>query len=369
MCARRLASVHRLTAGGTQNGFSLIEIMIAMVIGLLLIAGMITVFVGTKRSADLNSTMAMIQEHGRFALGSMVNDVRLAGFQGCMDNQINALIRATLAPSDDFSSTSISSSLINADGSWEPAAPDNFTPPTDVGSPLSGTYALSVQFGNPETRDIQAMASVSSDIVITGDLPPIVTTGDLALISNCQVADIFKVTQAANGVLKHSAIGNGGDNRLSAPYGRTDNERARVMRLEANIYYIGDTQRTNSQGNPVYALYRQSWPYSRAPVEMVEGATNLKIRLGFRNSALNSSIAYVKPEDAGTASGRIESVELGLLMQSFEQVAADDDERVYLLAGTALSPGTSSSSASTHYVTDRSLRLSFGSTVSIRNRR
>ena len=367
--ARRSASVLYVPAGRLQDGFSLIEIMIAMVIGLLLIAGMITVFAGTKRSAELNSTMAMMQEHGRFALGSMVSDVRLAGFQGCVDNQINARIRATLAPTDDFSSSSISSSLIKADGSWMPAAPDNFTPPSDVGSPLPGTYALSVQFGSPETREIQAMASVSSDVVITGTLPPIVTTGDLALISNCQVADIFKVTQTANGVLKHAAIGNDGDNRLSAPYGRTSNERARVMRFEANIYYIGNTQRTNSQGNPVYALYRQSWPYDRAPVEMVEGAANLKIRLGYRDSAQNSNIAYVKPEDAGTASGRIESVELGLLMQSFEQVAADDDERVYMLAGTALSPGSSSSSAATHYVADRSLRLAFGSTVSIRNRR
>ncbi len=366
---RQSASVLYAPARRLQGGFSLIEIMIAMVIGLLLIAGMITVFAGTKRSAELNSTMAMIQEHGRFALSSMVNDVRLAGFQGCVDNRINALVRATLAPTDDFSSTSISSSLIKADGSWEPVAPDNFTPPTDVGSPLPGTYALSVQFGNPETRDIQAMASVSSDVVITGALPPIVTTGDLALISNCQVADIFKVTQAANGVLKHSAIGNDGDNRLSAPYGRTNNERAQVMRFEANIYYIGNTQRTTTQGNPVYALYRQSWPYTRAPVEMVEGATNLKVRLGYRDSTLNSNIVYVKPEDAGTASGRIESVELGLLMQSFEQVAADDDDRVYMLAGTALSPGTSGSSAANYYVADRSLRLAFGSTVSIRNRR
>ncbi len=368
-CVRQSETVLHVHARRLQGGFSLIEIMIAMVIGLLLIAGMITVFAGTKRSADLNSTMAMIQEHGRFALGSMVNDVRLAGFKGCVDNQINTRIRATLAPTDDFSSSSISSSLIKADGSWMPAAPDNFTPPSDVGSPLPGTYSLSVQFGSPETREIQAMTSVSSDVVITGTLPPIVTTGDLALISNCQVADIFKVTQAANGVLKHAAIGNDGDNRLSAPYGRTNNERARVMRFEANIYYIGNTQRTTTQGNPVYALYRQSWPYDRAPVEMVEGAANLKIRLGYRDSALNSNIAYVKPEDAGMVSGRIESVEIGLLMQSFEQVAADDDDRVYMLAGTALSPGTSGSSAATYYVADRSLRLAFGSTVSIRNRR
>lgn len=366
---RQAACLRHLPASRTHRGFSLIEIMIAMVIGLLLIAGMITVFASTKRSAELNSTMAMIQEHGRFALGSMVNDVRLAGFQGCMDSQITARIRATLAPTDDYSSTSVSSSLIKADGSWQPVAPQNFTPPADVGRPVPGTHALSVQFGSPETRQIQAMGSVSNDVVIVGSLPAIVTTGDLALISNCQVADIFKVTQAASGVLKHAAIGNSGDNRLSAPYGRTSNERARVMRFEANIYFVGNTQRTTTQGTPVYALYRQSWPYDRAPVEMVEGVTNLKIRLGVRDSSVSNDITYVKPEDAGLASGRIESVEIGLLMQSFELIADDDDARVYWLAGSTLSPGTSSDSAATHYVTDRRLRIAFGSTVSIRNRR
>ncbi len=361
--------VQPLPARVLNGGFSLIEIMIAMLIGMLLITGMITVFAGTKRSADLNSTMAMMQEHGRFALSSMVSDVRLAGFQGCVDNQIEANIRATLAPMDEYPANSISSSLIKADASWVPAAPDNFTPPTDIGTPRPGTYALSVRFGSPETRPIQPMASKSNDVVIAGSLPAIVTTGDLALISNCQGADIFKVTQAASGVLKHAAIGNSGDNRLTAPYGQTANERARVMRFEANIYYVGDTRRTTTTGNPVYALYRQSWPYDRPPVEMVEGVTNLKIRLGFRDSSLSRDVRYVKPEDAGLADGRVESVEIGLLMQSFEQIADDDDDRVYLLAGTSLSPGASSASALTHYVTDRSLRLAFGSTVSIRNRR
>lgn len=353
----------------SNGGFSLIEILVAMLIGMLLLGGMITVFAGTKRSAELNSTMAMMQEHGRFALNSMVSDVRLAGFQGCLDNEIEANIRATLAPMDEYPANSISSSLIKADASWMPEAPDNFTPPTNIGTPRPGTYALSVRFGSPETREIESMASKSNDVVIKGSLPAIITTGDLALISNCQGADIFKVTQAASGVLKHAAIGNGGDNRLTAPYGQTPNERARVMRFEANIYYVGDTRRTTTTGAPVYALYRQSWPYDRAPVEMVEGVTNLQIRLGFRDSSLSNDVSYIKPEDAGLASGRVESVEIGLLMQSFEQVADSDDDRVYRLAGTSLSPGASGSSALTHYVTDRSLRLAFGSTVSIRNRR
>jgi type IV pilus assembly protein PilW len=101
---------------------------------------------------------------------------------------------------------------------------------------------------------------------------------------------------------------------------------------------------------------------------MVEGVSNLKVRLGFRNSILNDNLEYVNPEDSAAAAGRVETVEIGLLMQSFVPVAADDDSRTYILAGSTISPGTSGSSASTHYVADRRLRLAFGSTVSVRNR-
>lgn len=353
---------------GKAQGFSLIELMIAMVVGLMLIGGIITVFAGSKRSAQVNSTMALLQEHGRFALNSIVSDVRMAGFQGCVDSQIKANIRATTAPTDDYSQTNITSSLIQPSGNWSPSAPKNFTPPTDVGAPVRGTHALSVQFGSPETRQIKPMASVADDVEIIGDLPPIVTTGDLALISNCQVADIFMITQASNGVLKHAAIGNSGNNRLSAPYGQTANERAQIMRFEANIYYIGNTQRTNSEGNPVTALYRQSWPYDRPPVEMVEGVSNLKVRLGYRESLVSDDIVYVNPEDSAGTAGRVESVEVGLLMQSFDPIASDVDDRVYYLAGTAITPGTASSNMQQNYIADKRLRLAFHSTVSIRNR-
>lgn len=340
-----------------------------MVVGLLLIGGMITVFSGTKRSAQLNSTMAMLQENGRFALGSIVRDVRMAGFQGCVDSTVTARVRASDAPTINYSLSTISSAQVEEDGSWTPSPPLNFNIPNDVGKPVPGTHALSVQFGNPETREIQAMANVASDVVVTGDLPAIVTSGDLALISNCQSADIFKVTQASNGVLQHAAIGNSGDNRLSAPYGMNANERARVMRFEANIYYVGDTQRTSLEGDPVLALYRQGLPYDRPPVEMVEGVSNLKVRLGFRDALSNSDVEYVDPEDSVGTAGRIESVEIGLLMQSFEQVAATPDSRVYLLAGNTIRPSSATSDDATTYITDRRLRLAFGTTVSIRNRR
>jgi type IV pilus assembly protein PilW len=64
-------------------GMSLIELMIAMVIGLVLMAGVISVFVSSKRGYSTNTAVAQIQENARFALGFVTPVVRMAGYAGC----------------------------------------------------------------------------------------------------------------------------------------------------------------------------------------------------------------------------------------------------------------------------------------------
>ena len=328
-------------------GFSLVELMVGMTLGVLLIGGVITVFSGSKSSAEINTTMGELQESARFALDTMTRDTRMAGFQGCIDvNSASATLRADAVPSTDYSASALSAATIEADGSWNPAAPLNFTIPVGRGAPIPGTHALSVQFGNPETFTMQPMTQVSSQVVLD-DADSGITTGDLVLISNCQVADIFEVTAAAGASLAHAGDKNGGDDRLSAPYGQAGAQnRARVMRFESNIYYIGDTGRTNGNGDPVHSLFRQSLPYSNPPIEMVEGSANMKIRLGFRDAA-TGNLTFVTPDAAVTAVGRVETVQLGLLMQSVDPVSDTTDTRSYHLAGQRLTPSTEGTTATT----------------------
>ena len=51
-----------------QTGFTLVELMIAGTLGLLLLAGIIQLFVGSQQSFNLQSQLADILEDGRFAL-------------------------------------------------------------------------------------------------------------------------------------------------------------------------------------------------------------------------------------------------------------------------------------------------------------
>ncbi len=61
-----------------QPGFTLVEILIAIAIGLFLTAGMVQLFVANKTSYRFNEALSRIQENGRFALATMASDLRMA---------------------------------------------------------------------------------------------------------------------------------------------------------------------------------------------------------------------------------------------------------------------------------------------------
>jgi len=74
-----------------SRGFSLVELLIAMTLGLILMTGLIVVFSENKKSVELNSAMANIQENARFALSALSQDIRLSSYQGCLDSRRGAM--------------------------------------------------------------------------------------------------------------------------------------------------------------------------------------------------------------------------------------------------------------------------------------
>ena len=64
-----------------QMGMTLIEIMIAMGIGLFLIAGVVQLLVTTRQSYNVQDAVARIEENSRFSLGMLSENIRLAGYK------------------------------------------------------------------------------------------------------------------------------------------------------------------------------------------------------------------------------------------------------------------------------------------------
>ena len=67
-----------------QKGFTLIELMISLVLGLFVISVVITVFVQSKRNFNQDEQIARMQENGRYALLLLSREVAHAGFLGGM---------------------------------------------------------------------------------------------------------------------------------------------------------------------------------------------------------------------------------------------------------------------------------------------
>lgn len=64
-----------------QNGLSLVELMIAITVGLFLTVIISQIFVGSKQSYRINDDLSRLQENGRFATELLSRTIRLAGFK------------------------------------------------------------------------------------------------------------------------------------------------------------------------------------------------------------------------------------------------------------------------------------------------
>jgi len=67
-----------------QTGMTLIEIMIALLIGAFLLGGVLQIFIGSKQTYRMQENLSRLQENGRFALDFLAKDIRMAGYRECL---------------------------------------------------------------------------------------------------------------------------------------------------------------------------------------------------------------------------------------------------------------------------------------------
>lgn len=63
---------------GRQTGFTLVELMISIVLGLLIVAAAIQLFITGQTSLNMQRSMAEIQDNGNFGLNYLLQDIRKA---------------------------------------------------------------------------------------------------------------------------------------------------------------------------------------------------------------------------------------------------------------------------------------------------
>jgi type IV pilus assembly protein PilW len=68
----------------SQTGLSLVELMVAMTIGLIVSGAVATIFIQSKASYSQNDEINFLQDNGRYVLNVLAHDLEVAGFFGGM---------------------------------------------------------------------------------------------------------------------------------------------------------------------------------------------------------------------------------------------------------------------------------------------
>ena len=64
-----------------QQGLSLVELMVALTLGMVLMAGFLQIFMSVRSTYATNEASSRLQENGRFALDFLAQHARLAGYR------------------------------------------------------------------------------------------------------------------------------------------------------------------------------------------------------------------------------------------------------------------------------------------------
>lgn len=100
-----------------SQGFGLIELMVAVVLGLIVVLGVTQIFLAAKNTYLSQNASAAMQEDARYALSKMLQEIRMVGMFGCVSPSSSSFIDSSVAPTfNSVSSNPISYTTSAANG-------------------------------------------------------------------------------------------------------------------------------------------------------------------------------------------------------------------------------------------------------------
>ncbi|WP_274620350.1 PilW family protein [Colwellia maritima] len=237
-----------------QQGFSLLEVFLTLVIGLVIFAGVLGIFVGMRTTTSETTSHGELQENGRFAMSLLTDDISKQDFWGDYTGTFNIFgISHTLAaPGNDCTGAGV----------------NNASFPIAVGH-FRTLWGDTVTNANP--MGCFADAKIGSDVIQLKR----VLASDLVKADGTSIASA--PTQNAPAGNFH-LIANNNDGILFQSGALPVVDNARVWQYQHHVYYI----REEAQGNntvPVLMQGQLTTQMSFAPV--VDGIEMIRFMYGY----------------------------------------------------------------------------------------
>lgn len=339
-----------------NTGFTMIELMVSIAIGLFLSAVIGGVYVSSKDSFNYQDAMSRLQENARFAMERMARDVRMAGYNGCGDL------------------SKVANTVNNGSSSWWL----NFTTPvmgydalsssqTQFPGAIAGTDAI-VLLGVASDNELSVISHnpVAATIQTTQHS---IQPGAILVITDCSQTSIFQMSGPtntnANATNVNHATGNsvspGNCNKqlgASCPTVKayTFKPGSSLLQMYANAYYIAASGITGN-GNALWtcSLAGQTGGTTLCS-ELINGVENMQIEYGVDTDGDTSANAYLT---AGSVTDwtKVVSVRISLLMSTPPSAGnLSSKKQTYSYNGSSVT------------ATDRRVRHPYTSVINVRNR-
>jgi type IV pilus assembly protein PilW len=386
---------HTANRPNEQQGYTLVELLVAITLGLLLTAAVVQSYLATRQTSRVTEGVSRIQENARFALHFLTKGIRNAGYSGCIGrirNKLNGdpshfLSFQASVQGWEYTGTATGDSGDNAfqlsgvplvlpsEGSaWSqaPGGSNTNLPATLIGRVVAGSDVI--YFKNFAELDLTIESHNDSSTPIVVQSAHGLENNSIMLVGNCSEAELFQHLSNGNGnqVSINASEGNGiGDpgnrhtgstNSWSRDYDVNDT----FFGFSQTYFYIG----RGPSGLPSLFRYSSGLPFSaETPAivnakleELVEGVETMQLLYGEDVTGDDHPNRYVSAHQVSDWNA-IVSVRVGLLFMS-PNAATDQDQSDALGTPYTLLDGIDF----THANSDLTLRYALNSTIKLRNR-
>jgi type IV pilus assembly protein PilW len=316
-----------------QAGVGLVEIMISITIGLVIIAALVALFLGTSRNNRQMATANSMIENGRFAIQLLEEDVMHAGYWGQYVPQFDDQTGSTTTPPADVP-TALPDPCA-AYSSWDPAYRNNL-----LGIPMQAYTTAAVCSGivTDKLANTDMLVVRHVDTCIAGETGCEADTADKLYLQAPQCD-----SQIGTYVLGLTG---------AATFDRTRRDCATPAdkrRFISHIYYVRDYAVTAGDGIPT--LMRSEFdlpagggePAQLDAVPLVEGIDGLTVEFGIDDVSksgdpvdYSTAIAWADPVEKTTATNRGDAVPDGPYVHcapcTASQLMNATSVRIYVLA-------------------------------------
>jgi type IV pilus assembly protein PilW len=338
-----------ISTSRSNLGVSLVNLLVGLTLGLIVSAGVIQGLFSLKQTHYSQVSKLELYESGRYALYILRKTIGNSGYLGCFNG----------APVNVISSESQLQGLANynqavsgfeqLDDGWSPSL-DGYLSALSINA---GSDVLSISGMSTSSYNLQnSMTSSSDDLLVSSDLNA--TTGDVLLISDCESANLFRVsgleTNQAQDTLKFDATYNDmnqskvNNAELSKSYGLS----AKLAKFNHQSFFLT----TNNQGNSALWMHWLDNGGQENSAELIEGVDAFKILFGYDDDGDGAANAYLSASQISNWANVV-SLRLYLLLSTLDSYSD--------------SPHTYSFMGSDFTVNDGKIRQEFSTTIKLNN--